>query len=437
MNTTSNHRFRLSIPVSKIYAVLKWVILINILFLIGTWLHHSKIIMPSKTTMQLVLVQFNLSRENVAASWYSSMLLFTVAIIALICFWADKKKGGSIFQQALHFGWIVIAGIFTMLSYDEMGSFHEMIGETAIFKKAGGSGGSSGWIVFYALIGIIAAFMISFFIIKFKGNKKSLLFTVLGVLLFVSNPFQEKFEINSWRAAADPSTWQRPVFFLLLEEGSELFAAFSFLYAFLLYAMNAAIGQDIKNNRLLSIESHFSNSVIAYLLGLAFLLWVVMFVVHLNTWHFETDDVGVPENWPPSATFFFCSISSLYVYFKFDHIRNKELYLLLAFTGFLLSVYYGANIYGYSEGFFGRLKYIMLIIVGITTCFSLIRFNGLFIKVFIIAWALLLGASVFKDGFYPAALGYSAGVSLLFALLLCYQGLNKKMVEQSLSLASL
>lgn len=427
MNSTLQPAFKISIPVSKIYAFLKWVIVINLLFLAGTWLHHSKVVMPEKKTMQLILVQFNLSKENVAASWYSSMLLFFVAIAALLCFWSDIKKGGNVFDRVLHFGWVAVAGIFVVLSYDEMGSFHEMIGETSLFKKAGGN--SSGWVAFYALIGIIAIFMVGFFIVKFKGNKKALLFTVLGVLLFVSNPFQEKFEIHSWRASIDPANWHRPVFFLLLEEGSELFAAFSFLYAFLNYAMDAAIGHNIARNRLFLIESKFSNAVFGYLFTLASILGVIMLVVHLNTWHFERDDNGVPENWPPSATFFFSCIAALYLFFKFDQHKNRDLYLLIAFTCLLISLYFGANIYGYEDGFFGRMRYIMLAISAITTWFSLMRFNGLFIKVFLLVFMLLMAASTFSHGFYPAGLGYLASVAMLFAMVLCYKGIVKKLQD--------
>lgn len=431
MDSTLQPAFKISIPVSKIYAFLKWVIILNLLFLAGTWLHHSKIVMPGKKTMQLILVQFNLSKENVAASWYSSMLLFFVAIAALLCFWADMKKGGTFLERILHFGWVAIAGIFIVLSYDEMGSFHEMIGETTLFKKAGGS--SSGWVAFYALIGIIAVFMVGFFIVKFKGNKKALLFTVLGVLLFISNPFQEKFEIHSWRASLDPANWHRPVFFLLLEEGSELFAAFSFLYAFLTYAMDAAIGHNIARSRLFLLESKFSNAVFGYLLVLSFLVGMTMLVVHLNTWHFEKDDNGVPDNWPPAATFFFCSIGALYLYFKFDQNKNRDLYFLIAFTCIMCSLYFGANIYGYGDGFFGRLRYIMLAISAITTWFALMRFNGLFIKVFILTFLLLIAASTFSHGFYPAGLGYIASVAMLFAMVFCYKGIVKKLLEQPVS----
>lgn len=426
MNEASQPIFKLSIPVRRINTALKWVAIINLVFLAGTWVHHSRIIMPEKKSMQLMLAQFSLSLENVTAAWYSSMLLFLIAVTALVCFWADVKRATDAKQKIMNYGWLIITGIFLTLSFDEMGSFHEMIGETQLFKKTG-SAYNSGWIAFYALIGVVAIFMITFFLVKFKNNKRALLFTVLGILLFVSNPFQEKFEIHTWREAADPGNWRRPSFFLLLEEGSELFAAFCFLYSLITYAIEAAPGYNIARSRLLLLESKFSKNITLHIAGLAFFLGMIMLIIHLNAWNFVRDDNGIPHNWPPSATAFFSAIAALYLYFKFDHNKNRELYLLIAFTSFIISIYFGANIYGYTKGFFFHLRYAMLALAVITAWFSLTRFNYLFTKVFIIAWILLMIMSVFTSRFYPAAFGYLGSVAMLLALILCYKNIMKNM----------
>ena len=161
---------------------------------------------------------------------------FLVGIAATVCFLIDMQRYTRLKDRILNIGWLGIITIFILLSFDEMGSFHEMIGETALFKKMGHDTGA-GWVAFYALIGITGLFMIIFFILKFKTNKLALLLTVLAVLLFLSNPFQEKYEINAYRNAANPATWKRPMFFLLLEEGSEIFASFFFLYSFVIYSI--------------------------------------------------------------------------------------------------------------------------------------------------------------------------------------------------------
>lgn len=419
-------KFSLDIPATKIYTVLKWVVVINILFLLGTWVHHNRLIQTESVAVQYLLAQFNFAKENIAAAWYSSMLFFSSGIIALLCFWADMQRTDDVKGRILNFGWIVIAGIFIMLSFDEMGSFHEMIGETALFKKAGGGSSSKGggWFAFYGLIALVAIFMITFFVMKFKGNKVALLLTVIGVLLFASNPFQEKFEIHTWRSSADPSSWHRPAFFLLLEEGSEIFASFCFLYSFTRYAMDAAPGIDPVAGKILKLDSSVNKNFIFYLGGLAFLLGSAMLLIHMNAWNFAKDDNGIPQNWPPSAVAFFAFISSLYLYFKFGTPATKNIYLLIALTSLMISVYFGSNIYGYRSGIFGKMKYVMLAITVVTGLWSLTKLDGFFTKLFIAGWVLLIIASVVSYQFFssvfgyfsPSAFAYLAMVSLVMGL---------------------
>lgn len=427
MTEAQQLKFAINIPTSKINLALKWVAAINIFFLLGTWLSHENIIMPHKYSMQVLLAQFNLAKENIAASWYSSMLLFTIGMAALVCFWVDMQRSENIKGNILNFGWLVMAGIFILLSFDEMGSFHEMIGETTVFKKAGGSKGA-GWYAFYALIGVVAIFMITFFVLKFKGNKLAFVLTVLGVLLLVSNPFQEKFEIHTYRSSGDMANWHRPVFFLLLEEGSEIFASFCFLYSFTTYAVSTVPAQLTVAGKIFRVESVLPKNIFLYLAGLGFLLGLAMLIIHLNAWNFQGDDNGIPHNWPPAVTSFIGFAAAIYLYCKFDNPQRKELYLLIAFTALLVSVYYGANIYGYTWGAFAKLKYVMLAVTAITALWSVIQLNSLFTKVLLTAWLLLLAASVFSHRFYPAALGYLAAVCLVLGLFLHYQYKSRQAV---------
>ncbi|MBL0357295.1 MAG: hypothetical protein IPP72_10610 [Chitinophagaceae bacterium] len=424
MTDNQQLKFGLHIPVSKIHTALKWVVVINILFLFGTWLHHSRIIMPEKKAMQILLSQFNFAKENVVASWYSSILFFISGITAATCFWADMQRTDNARGRILNFGWLVIAGIFIMLSFDEMGSFHEMIGETAAFKKAGGGSKGAGWYFFYALILAVAIFMITFFVMKFKGNKLAFVLTILGVLLFISNPFQEKFEIHTWRSSVDPSTWRRPVFFLLLEEGSEIFASFCFLYSFATYAIAAAPGTGLLKIKTLQLESGLHKNFILYLTGFAFILGSAMLIIHLNAWNFSRDDNGIPHNWPPAATAFLGFAAGIYLYFKFhQQQQQRKVYLLLAICCLLISIYFGANMYGYRSGSFGKIKYAVLAITVLAGLAAVIKLNGpgIYAKVLITGWVLLMGLSVFSSRFYPSAFGYLAAVSLVLGLLLHYQ----------------
>ncbi len=317
MTDNQQFKFSINIPVSRIDTFLKWVVGINIFFLIGTWLHAEKIIFPTSVTAQWWLVELNFAKENIAAAWYSSMLFFTTGIVAALCFWADMQRTDNKKGRFLNYGWLIIASIFAMLSFDEMGSFHEMIGQTPLFKKAG-SGIGGGKYFFFTLIAAVAIFMVTFFFLKFRKDKLAFLLTVTGVLLFLSNPLQERFEINSYRNSLDPQNWHRPFFYLLLEEGSEIFASFCFLFSFVTYAINAGQSGRLTNGSTLKLESPVSKNFIVWLAGQAALLGLTMWLIHINAWNIPGDDNGVPQDWPPAVTAFAGFAAASYLYFKND-----------------------------------------------------------------------------------------------------------------------
>jgi hypothetical protein len=426
MIETSQLQFGINAPVKKIYAALKWIIAINIFFLVGTWLQADKVIFPTNVTAQWWLVELNFAKENVAASWYSSMLLFCSGIMASLCFWADMLRTENKAARLLNYGWLVIAGIFIMLSFDEMGSFHEMIGETGLFKKAGGGNGK---LVFFVLIGAVAIFMAAFFFTKFKTNKLALLLTVFGLLLFLSNPFQEKFEIQSWRTSADPANWHRPVFYLLLEEGSEIFGSFCFLFSFIIYAVAAATGGNAANEKTLQLISPANKNFIAWLAGLAIMLGLMMWLIQLNAWNLPGDDNGVPQDWPPAASAFACFFAAVYLLFKKNYQTNRFIYFLIATASIFTSAYFGSYMYGYWEGPFAKMPYVLLTVTAIAGLAAAIKLKGLAAKIFFAAWIALTALSVFEKGFSATLYGYTGCTCLLLGLFLHYKSFHKPVVS--------
>ncbi len=82
-----------------------------------------------QSLINYVIVQFNLCTENVISSWYSSMLLLSVAAGSAVAFAADRKAGTEAKPHRwLGFGWLIFGVIFAGLSFDEMASFHERLG---------------------------------------------------------------------------------------------------------------------------------------------------------------------------------------------------------------------------------------------------------------------------------------------------------------------
>ncbi len=413
--------FNFSASRRQVNNFLKGVVLLNILFLVGTWIHHTNLFHLKKASLILLLAQFNFAKENVVASWYSSMLFMTTGLVALLCCFADWARSTNARDRALSFGWLVMAGIFVLLSFDEMGSFHEMIGETAAFKTAG-SGKRAGWYAFYALCGAVAVFMLLFFIYRFRKNRMTLLLTIIGVLFFASNPIQEKFEIHSWRSAADPSTWKRPVMYLILEEGSEIFASFCFLFSFLTYAM----GASTPSGEGLRLQVRMNRVIPIVLVSLLLMLGLVKILIHFNAWNFAKDDNGIPRNWPPSVLYFLGLLGSVWLA-RAGNPAFKRTAWWLAASALCCSIYFGANMYGYyghnyDGSVLNRLPFLLLALIAATVLTAVIRKGHILVKLCWLAWlgGMVLSV-VFRESpqqLITTLTGYAAACSLLAGLYL-------------------
>ncbi|MES2848422.1 MAG: hypothetical protein V4685_05170 [Bacteroidota bacterium] len=405
--------FDINAPVKKIYNLLKLVIIINILFLIGTWLSSDKVIMPNSETAQWWLSEFNFAKENVGGAWYSSMLFLTTGIVAALCFWADMQRASEGKMRLLNYGWLLMSGIFIMLSFDEMGSFHEMISQTTLFTKAGGGHGKK---VLFIIIGAVAIFMGAFFFTKFKKDKLALLLTIFGLLLFLSNPFQEKFEIQSWRTSPDPSAWHRPIGFLLLEEGSEIFASFCFLFSFITYAINAAPGVNGYGEKILKLTAAANKYFIFWLGALAALLGILMLVIHMNAWNIPGDDDGLPQDWPPAAIALAAFAAAMYLFYKESMKANRPVYMVVAVTALFTSAYFGSYMYGYWEGPFAKMPVVFLGITIVAGLLAIVKLKDVFTKLILAAWVGFMILSFLRKEFSSAVYGYAACTCLLLAL---------------------
>ena len=428
MKISNQQNLPINIPLQKIKKGLSAIIILNILLLFGTWLDNSRLAYSSSFSVNLMFAQFNFAKENVAAAWYSSMLLLVAGLIAAWCFITDKQRFTKPKDRILNYGWTVVSMIFILLSFDEMGSFHEMIGETTLFQKAGNSKGG-GWYVFYALIGLVAVFMISFFIVKFKTNRKALLLTVLAVLLFASNPLQEKYEMSSWRNSANPDLWRRPGFFLLLEEGSEIFASFCFLFSFILYLMGAIEKNDkLQSAEDLQITLKMKSNFIFYFIGFIALLGFIMILVKLNAWNIAGNDNGISQNWFPSIISFLAFLFSICVFFfyKESSLNKKNIYLALIFISIITSVFFGSNIYSYRESLVSKVPYIFFLITIVTGALAVLKLPGIHVKICLLAWISFMAMSVFSKDFLPALYGYLGASFLLLSLFLSYQTHQQK-----------
>ena len=420
MAATNQLTFSINIPVSKINTVLKWVVIASIFFLIGTWVHHEQHLFVHRQTTQFLLMELNLALENVVAAWYSSMLLFLVAIMAVICYWADRQHISNSKSLILNYGWLMIAGAFFMLSFDEMGSFHETIGALAIFKKRG-TDNQAGWYLFYTLGGLVVVFMIMFFQLEFRKHKKALILTIIGILLYLSNPFQERYEHYTWDLAGHHTDWHRPAYLLLIEEGSELLAAFCFLYAFTIYAISkTTINNTGTSEKSLQLDFSIPKKnffISSFLLLIS--LGLLMFIIYANAWHNKADDIGKPQNWFPSIAAFFTFLICSYQAFNPGSENKKDtgIYLMTAAVSLFTSAYFGADIYNYLNGIFTWGPYLLLAFIIIAATVLLIKSGTILARIASLAWIVFIILSIFNKGYFDRPLfGFIASSCLVIAL---------------------
>lgn len=349
------------------------------------------------------------------------MLMLIVALSAFFCFLVDFQRQSKTPNRIFNLGWLFLVLIFVILSFDEMGSFHEMIGETALFKSMGNSY-QAGWYAFYVLIALVGFFIMGFSFMKFKGNKKAFIFAAIGVILFISNPFQEKYEMYSWKNSIDPESWRRPIFFMLLEEGTEIFATFFFLKAFILYALNPEGRNKLGLiNKDFSITINFKNSYFYVLSAFIIGLGLLMIIIRINAWQMSGDD-GIPHNWFPSAMGLFAALIAGYLFFtpRDKAIPHKITLLLIIFLSLFTSAFYGCNLYDNLEMPFTKLPKLLLVATVVIGELAFIKLEGRITKSGIALWVLLLIIAIyFNTGFLTAFFGYVA-VSFLFLSLAFY-----------------
>lgn len=427
MDLLNKHKpsFTIKIAVNYIYWIIYSFLGLNLLFLGGTWLCKSELLTNTKFSVQLLLALFNLLEENVVASWYSSMLYFLIGIIAFFCYLVDEQKSYSRNEKVLNAFWIFVSIIFFLLSFDEMGSFHEVIGETD-FLKSIGNGKDTGWFIFHFVIGAIGISMCLFFSLKFKRYPFPLAMNLLAILLLLSNPLQEEFEMEAWRSSLNQLTWKRPMLFIILEEGSEIFASFFFLYSFTVYLIKKTI-ISYSGKTMLSIDFTFNKYFFELLITLLILLGALMLSIFYFPWTFSgRSDVGLPQNWFPSIASIFSGFVCLYFEFSFKKKLGFlcSIYILLALISIGTSVYFGANLYFYRDTFLAQVRFILLGATLVVGLILIIEFKGNDIKKYLSAWLLTFIISIYYPaGFYTTFLAYVAYSFLLIALYLHFQRL--------------
>ena len=213
--------------------------------------------------------------------------------------------------------------------------------------------------------------MILFSWIRFRRMPLAATLMIIGVLLLLSNPLQENFEIESMQNALNPAQWKRPVIFILLEEGSEIFATICFLVSTMIYYVHAK--KQIKNLDTVSSNITLSKiKLLRFVIFIIILLGALMAIMAIYVPREPNNEIGIPRNWFPSVVSFMVSCIGFYSCFYYKLKRPKSLFFFMSVLSVLISAYCGMDLYGHhfnelitAEKIFNWIIIAFVIILGI------------------------------------------------------------------------
>jgi hypothetical protein len=323
----------ISLSFTTLRAFARLLAILNIMALAGTtfvlWAFPHRL-PPSFSgpSRSMIISQFNLASENVAVTWYSSMILLITGVLAVLCYLAtDKTTAGK--EGWLMRGWVLIALMFFLLSLDELGSLHENAGRLAQLDIIG----DDSWESVLAIPGgIVVLYLLAFGWLHLRKYHATFIFMAVGTLLFATVPFQEHLEFALAPVGINSDAIGRPIYLVLLEEGAELFGAWAFIMSMILYLRHH--GDKAEQKIILRLDP---NTLYPSLLAAVILLAFVFLFFHqfASTLH---DDEGIAINWFP------CAIVMITASMRSLLFEDRYRWYIMVYSS-LLSCYLGANFY--------------------------------------------------------------------------------------------
>jgi hypothetical protein len=331
--------FRLNSGSSVRIAVFRTLAAVTVLLSVTTgvfiyvWARLATYSPDSQRFIKYVLVQGHLATENVLAAWLSSMLLLSVGLLAIAAFVADGRSQPG----WLRFGWLGVATAFVLLSFDEIGSFHERVGTVGAF--GGSAERPMEWVYVLAVpIALVAGFLAAFAWLHVRASPTAFWLIISGVALFAANPAVERVEMLLLDRGAAADTPERLLHDVLLvfEEGLlELFGALCFASGVLAYLDRVSRGR---------FEWCLTPRRAVIATG-GLMLWLAAGVPVARELvnRMPAGDTGIAANWFPAAACFLLAATCALRQPGGRRLRLLGLFALIA------SAYFGAGIYGYTS----------------------------------------------------------------------------------------
>ncbi len=277
-----------------------------------------------------ILVQGSLRRENVLAVWWSSVLLFLVGILALLVGTCQAET-----PWWVRFSWWILGLGFVALSADEQGSIHERVFMLRyLFGK--NQPEDDGIPVLLILAGIAGLSLLPGWWHHFRSRPSSLAWFVAGILFLLSVPIQEEIEMSLVKAAGG-GPWQRPIWHILVEEGSELAGSICFLASLI----------PLVGNLLASRSFFLRRQTVLAAVGAVFALLAVGVPVSRLALEqvLRVGDTGRLSHWFPAVAALVAAWLTLWAGRQAKRSGQKRWhFLLLAAWALILSCFHGANI---------------------------------------------------------------------------------------------
>ena len=278
-----------------------WIFALNLLFIVMTalfpYVRHNFL-------KWIVVNHFNLAGEMTLAAWWSGALLLLASFLAL-----EQATRNNTIQHA----WRLLALMFALLSFDEIGSLHERAAETTIGSAVLLAGGFVG----------LLAFTVACWQLWQQGRRRTVRYLVAGMALMASAILHEYLEHRlDWPVALQGLR-------VAAEEGSELMGMLLCLVGLVEYRTKSrltGIAQTILPNRF-ALPRVLPILAVALVFHLLSSLWVAGYVL--------IEFRGNPGVWYFTAVFLLLGVTQLWMAMQ-PGADSKPLELLLA--GYFLAL---------------------------------------------------------------------------------------------------
>ena len=350
-----------------------------------------------------ILTTLDLGGENNVGAWFSSMLLLSIAAMAVICFAADRGNVSNWLRR----GWLLAAFIFTGLSFTELGSIHERL--PAYISRTFNLG-LLGWAVWLGPVIIsIPVFMSIFAWRRLRKIPAAFYLTLAGIISISSVPLHEILEVKILPAILGEE-WRRPVLHLVLEEGTELAGMMFFLAAFSVAAHRLAEASGSESPavwfRISSSPWPFLGIIIISALALALpAAWLEEILP-------PDRHSGTPTTWPPSAMAFIVGMTAFFLIGTNRALFDQAALFAIGLAGIIISLLSAIVIFenfGHAKQISAGLILFSTVLLGVTYRRSLLLLGVLLAAAYVIHLS-----PKWDDGYYLLV----SGMLLAWALFL-------------------